>query len=35
VEKQIKPNQRFPLVRVIDAIGLVGPVTPEAIEEEE
>ncbi len=35
VEKQIKPSERFPLVTVIDAIGLVEPVRPEAIEEEE
>jgi hypothetical protein len=35
VEKQIKPNERFPLVTVIDAIGLVEPVRPETIEEEE
>lgn len=35
VEKQIRPRERFPDVTVIDAIGLVELVRPEAIEEDE
>jgi len=35
VEKQIKPSERFPLVTVIDAIGLVERVALEAEEEED
>ncbi|MDQ3743453.1 MAG: hypothetical protein M3444_03635 [Acidobacteriota bacterium] len=34
VEKQIKPGERFPLVTVIDAIGLVERVALEADEED-
>jgi hypothetical protein len=35
VEKQIKPGERFPLVTVIDAIGLVERVPLEADEEDD
>lgn len=34
VEKQIRPHERFPLVTIIDAIGLVDPVPPEATDDE-
>lgn len=35
IEKQIRPHERFPLVTVLDAIGLVELVRPEVTEEEE
>jgi len=34
VEKQIKPHERFPLVTVIDAIGLVQPIQTDASDDE-
>ena len=35
IEKQIRPHERFPLVTVLDAIGLVELVRPELTEEKE